>query len=75
MLCVFGLYLAGVLPFVPHHAGRKNCSADPGLSHVVAQFRHTEDARLHQTPATRTEKTINILTSLLLGPLLSWLYP
>lgn len=24
---------------------------------MVAQFRHTEDARLHQTPATEAEKS------------------
>lgn len=45
-----------VLSFVLHHAGCENFGADPGLSDVVAQFRHTEDARLHQTPARQTDR-------------------
>lgn len=58
----YDLYRAGVLPFVLHHSGREDCCTDPGLGHVMAQFRHTEDARLHQAPAgTNTEETINIL--------------
>lgn len=30
---------------------------------MVAQFRHTDDARLHQTPAVKTEKILNTSTS------------
>lgn len=70
ILCVCGLYLARVLLFVLHHTGHKNCCTDPGLSHVVAQFRHTEDARLHQTPAGQTEKISKIFICFLLVPVL-----
>lgn len=51
------LYLSGVFLFVLEQAGRQDCGADPGLSYVVAQFRHAEDARLHQAPATPGEKS------------------
>lgn len=51
-----GLYLSGVFLFVLEQAGGKNRCTDPGFGYVVAQLRHTEDARLHQTPATQGEK-------------------
>lgn len=46
-------YLSRVFLFVLEEAGGKNCCTDPGFSYVVAQLRHAEDARLHQTPATQ----------------------
>jgi len=45
--------------FELHHTGCEDSSTDPGLSDVVAQFRHAEDARLHQTPAGQREEMIN----------------
>lgn len=56
---VCGPHLARVMSFVLHHIGCENSSTDPGLSEVVAQFRHAEDARLHQTPARQIENMIN----------------
>lgn len=56
--------------FVLHNSRFENCSTDPGLSDVVAQFRHTEDTRLHQTPARKIEKIINTVICFLLMPLL-----
>ena len=57
-------YLARVVSFELNHLGLENCSADPGLSNMVAQFRHTDDARLHQTPAWQINKYILVVVLL-----------
>lgn len=67
-------HLARVASFVLHHSGRQDYYADPGLGHVVAQFRHTEDAGLHQTPAGQTENIINTFTHTLITSILSCHY-
>lgn len=55
LLCVRSPHLARVVLLVLLHTGCKNCCTDPGLSNVVAQFRHAKDARLHQTPARKRQ--------------------
>lgn len=55
---VSGPHLARVESFILHCTRCENRSADPSLRDMVAQFRHTDDARLHQAPTTQIENIL-----------------